>query len=384
MKRKYYKQCLFSLLFFISLGHTFAQQGIGTNKPNKSSILDLNSSSKGLLMPRVKLISTDNFAPITGIPTNEIHTANSTIVYNSVEAGNGETAVKPGYYYWEKVSSAVSGKWIRLSTSVDIDEMMLSGDVVGNINDNRVTKIQNVPVLNTLPTNGQVLQFIRNNWEPTTLPEVPISSVNNGLSLNNATVQLGGNLIKNTTISNTSNYNLILETTNTGNSGKLMITGLDKTKVQETNNSGTITGVSQHILAVDANNVVKALKATMPKFFYMPSIIVPTTSYQFTAVNTTAGESFNDSSRTGSLNLYERYKVQFGTTGTALQPSSPNAPSLPVLPASELHYYVTWYDVNVFESVRLDANGKMTYIVKAGADVTLGSFMNIIFAVKEN
>ena len=282
------------------------------------------------------------------------------------------------------MSSAVSGKWIRLSTSVDIDEMMLSGDVVGNINDNRVTKIQNVPVLNTLPTNGQVLQFIRNNWEPTTLPEVPISSVNNGLSLNNATVQLGGNLIKNTTISNTSNYNLILETTNTGNSGKLMITGLDKTKVQETNNSGTITGVTQHILAVDANNVVKALKATMPKFFYMPSIIVQTTSYQFTAVNTTAGESFNDSSRTGSLNLYERYKVQFGTTGTALQPSSPNAPSLPVLPASELHYYVTWYDVNVFESVRLDANGKMTYIVKAGADVTLGSFMNIIFAVKEN
>lgn len=384
MKRDCFKSCFLSFVLFLSIGSTFAQQGIGTNKPNKSSVLDLSSNTKGLLMPRVSLTSTTNFTPITGIPSNETHTANSTMVYNIATSGSDNTAVKPGYYYWDQSSRLVTGKWVRLTSNNDTDEVPLNGDVTGKLGDNKVTKIQNVPVLNTLPNNGQVLQYNGSNWLPTTLPLPTVTAANNGLNLNNSTIQLGGNLTKSTTITNTANYNLILETTSTGSTGKLMITGLDKTKVQETINTGSVSGITQHVLAVDANNVVRALKATMPKFFYMPSIIVPTTNSQFVAINTSAGESFNDANRTGILNLYERYKVQFGTTGTVLQPSSPNAPTLPVLPASELHYYVTWYDVNVFESVRLDANGKMTYVVKLGADVTLGSFMNIIFAVKEN
>ncbi|WCM41140.1 hypothetical protein MG290_09235 [Flavobacterium sp. CBA20B-1] len=236
---------------------------------------------------------------------------------------------------------------------------------------------------NTLTLNGSNQLVSTVNGVASSPAISVLSSASNGLNATNGDVKLGGNLTQNTIITNTSAFDLTLATTNSGSTGKLKITGLDKTKVQATTNSGTTTGVTEHLLAVGSDNVVKALKASMPKFFYMPSIIVPIAASQFTAINATAGESFSDVTRTGILNLYERYKAQFGTVGTATQPSSPSAPSLPVLPASELHYYVTWYDTTVFQSVSLDATGKMTYVVRVGVDVTVGSFMNIVFAVKE-
>jgi len=118
----------------------------------------------------------------------------------------------------------------------------------------------------------------------------------------------------------------------------------------------------------------------MPKFFYMPSIIVPTSTAQLTAYGAVASESFVDATRTGTLNLYLRYSNQFG--GATLIKSSAGAPALPVLAVSELNYYVTWFDSQVFNTVSLDVNGLLTYTVKANADVTVGSFMNIVFAVK--
>src|SRR5690554_5032749 len=201
--------------------------------------------------------------------------------------------------------------------------------------------------------------------------------VSNGLEKNATDViQLGGNLIKDTKITLDENE-LEIDATDSD----LIISGLDNTKVQATN---ATTGITDHLLAVDANNNVKALKAAMPKFFYMPSIIIPTDESHISdpVFGTLPGDSFEDGE--GTIDLYARYNAQFGTTGTATQPSSPDAPALPVLPASELHYYITWYDTTVFSSVAVDANGVMTYELLPTADVTMGSFMNIVFAVKED
>jgi len=68
--------------------------GIGTSSPDATSILDLTSSSKGLLAPRVALTaksgtSTPIVSPTTGL-----------IVYNTASAGAGGDAVTPGYYYF--------------------------------------------------------------------------------------------------------------------------------------------------------------------------------------------------------------------------------------------------------------------------------------------
>src|SRR5690554_417883 len=201
--------------------------------------------------------------------------------------------------------------------------------------------------------------------------------VSNGLEKNATDViQLGGNLIKDTKITLDENE-LEIDATDSD----LIISGLDNTKVQATN---ATTGITDHLLAVDANNNVKALKAAMPKFFYMPSIIIPTSEEQLDAPGSgkLTGDDFDNTSREGTINLYNRYAAQFG--GSTLIKSETAAPVLPVLPSGELYYYVTWYDTNVFTSVSVDDEGVLTYEVDENADITVGSFMNIVFAVKED
>ena len=107
----------------------------------------------------------------------------------------------------------------------------------------------------------------------------------------------------------------------------------------------------------------------MPKFFYMPSIIIPTDASQVSA-----GQTF------GEINLHQRYADQFGGGGLVNNPGATT--SLPILPANELDYYITWYDTNVFQNVSVSDSGVLTYDVLSNADVSVGSFMNIVFVVK--
>lgn len=80
--------------FFLSLGISKAQIGIGTNTPNPAAQLDVSSSNKGLLMPRVALVSLTSWSPLPATPTDGM------ILYNTATAGTGNTAVIPGFYYW--------------------------------------------------------------------------------------------------------------------------------------------------------------------------------------------------------------------------------------------------------------------------------------------
>ncbi|MDB5201169.1 MAG: hypothetical protein JWQ27_578 [Ferruginibacter sp.] len=80
---------------------TFSQVGIGTNSPNAAALLDLTSTDKGLLVPRVSLQQTSLAAPLAN------HVAGM-IVYNTNTAGN----VSPGFYIndgssWMSVSAAI-------------------------------------------------------------------------------------------------------------------------------------------------------------------------------------------------------------------------------------------------------------------------------------
>src|SRR5690606_9846855 len=205
----------------------------------------------------------------------------------------------------------------------------------------------------------------------------------NGLTVGTGThsdkdVKLGGDLIENTVI-NQDNFSLEIAT----NEEDLIISGLDKSEVQATVNGATTTGITQHLLAVDENNNVKALKAAMPKFFYMPSIIVPTSEEQLNnpASGQVTGDAFDDNTLQGTINLYGRYEAQFGTPMVS---NGGSTTTLPVLPATELDYHITWYDTNVFTLVSVSDSGVLTYTVDGNADITVGSFMNIVFSVKED
>ncbi len=68
--------------------------GIGTSSPSASAILDLTSSSKGFLPPRVALTAKSGTTSPIASPTTGL------IVYNTASAGAGGDAVTPGYYYF--------------------------------------------------------------------------------------------------------------------------------------------------------------------------------------------------------------------------------------------------------------------------------------------
>ncbi|MDQ1095423.1 MULTISPECIES: hypothetical protein [Chryseobacterium] len=108
------------------------------------------------------------------------------------------------------------------------------------------------------------------------------------------------------------------------------------------------------------NGISKWVGLTMPKFFYMPSILFDTTSL---------GAKTKD--------LYQLYYDQFTTPQAS---STGAAGKIPVLGKNDLEYYITYYDTNVFTNVSIDANGLMSYTVSNNA--TDASFMNIVFVVK--
>lgn len=94
----------FSLLCFCAFFcfRSFAQVGIGTPTPDASAALDITSSTKGFLPPRVLLSSTTVAAPVTA-PVEGL------IVYNTATTGN----VTPGLYVWNSTSLI----WDRINTT---------------------------------------------------------------------------------------------------------------------------------------------------------------------------------------------------------------------------------------------------------------------------
>ncbi|MGG5578813.1 hypothetical protein ACPDHL_15960, partial [Myroides sp. C15-4] len=186
---------------------------------------------------------------------------------------------------------------------------------------------------------------------------------NNGLqqnpnNANDTQIQLGGPLVRDTELALSGK--------------KLMLSGLNKDKTQAVSNNQ----INQHLVAVDAvTNEVKALKAAMPKFFYMPSIAVPTAASQATQT----GVSFDNAMRRGTIELYTIYQNQYGTTVK----SSPGAAVLPVLQATDLGYHVTFAS-DIFTVESITETGVLTYTVSASANGEGINFMNIVFTVNED
>jgi hypothetical protein len=122
------KSVLFSA-FVLTLGlaissASFAQVKIGPNPttidPNAMLQVDAEASGNraGILLPRVALTATNIAAPCAN------HVAGM-LVYNTVNAGSGNTAVYPGQYYndgaqWVRVTSIpVQRNWQAFTEGVD-------------------------------------------------------------------------------------------------------------------------------------------------------------------------------------------------------------------------------------------------------------------------
>lgn len=110
--KKYIIACT-ALLGMSFLGH--AQVGIGTKKPNASSMLDIVSEDKGILIPRIDLLNINNFQ-LVGDTKEE-----GTLIYNN----KAKTGVAVGFYYWTNTLNAGNGQW----------ELVTSQSIVNNLQD---------------------------------------------------------------------------------------------------------------------------------------------------------------------------------------------------------------------------------------------------------
>jgi len=117
---------LLPVILLCTIFSNHAQNNVGINDdnstPKASAILDVYSTTKGLLVPRIALTATTTAAPVT---TPEA----SLLVYNTATAGD----VVPGYYYWNGTSA-----WVRLLVGTDSQAGL-----------NLVTKSSNATLLKT-------------------------------------------------------------------------------------------------------------------------------------------------------------------------------------------------------------------------------------------
>lgn len=90
----------------VALAHAQVKIGDNPTTINSNSLLELESTDKGLLIPRLALSATNNAAPLAA------HVAGM-VVYNTATAGTSPNNVTPGYYYndgsqWSLVASSSS------------------------------------------------------------------------------------------------------------------------------------------------------------------------------------------------------------------------------------------------------------------------------------
>jgi hypothetical protein len=99
-----YLKLIVILILLLTTVSSQAQVGIGTTTPNASAKLDVTSTNKGFLPPRVTLTGTADVATIASPATG-------LMVYNTATAGTSPNNVIPGYYYWNGAA------WTRISNN---------------------------------------------------------------------------------------------------------------------------------------------------------------------------------------------------------------------------------------------------------------------------
>lgn len=124
---RYNRFIVFTCFLVMGLNTISAQVGAIKNNPDKSAVLDLSGSGKGLLIPRINLVS------LTDVVTIEDPVEGLT-VYNT----NANLVDGTGYYYW----SSNTWKRILVSEKTDIATWALPGNTsttssnyLGTVND---------------------------------------------------------------------------------------------------------------------------------------------------------------------------------------------------------------------------------------------------------
>ena len=183
MRRK-----LLNLAFLFIAGSSYAQLGIGVTKPNSSSQLEVSASDKGVLIPRIPLISTTDQSTITS------GNVNSLLVFNTSKTND----LTQGYYYWYE------DRWVRIFSSRDLESILeaieydfsfiIEGDFL-NVYDKEgdlitSVKVQDLNIVTKLVNNQNGTYTYTNESGVVSIIDVPASIINQFQDIiNNTNVQ---------------------------------------------------------------------------------------------------------------------------------------------------------------------------------------------------
>lgn len=258
------KNVLFYLVIafaILSSSSMMAQQGFGTNTPDKSAAVDIVSTKRGLLMPRIELTATDVAAPVT-------NPANSLMVYNTNTAGAGATAVTPGFYFWD------TDRWVRFvdadgvkTTTVSAgDGVTVTSEVDGNETDFKVSVTAGTAedmVMVTIEDPDNPGEFIT-SWVSYDDLLDDLLNVENGLTYDpdTNTLTLGGALTQPTTIETDGVNTLTITGLQAWDDDAAADGNLDDAKIVVMNPDGTLRTISYNDLVINADNGLNYDEAT--------------------------------------------------------------------------------------------------------------------------
>ena len=189
------KHFLLTALSFLVINYSaICQLGVGTTTPDNSAMLDVFSSNKGFLPPRVALTSTNLPGPIA-------NPAVGLLIYNTATSGSDSIKVLPGYYYWDGT------KWFAISKKGEVRGEMLywTGERWTTIplgaNGSVLTLCNGIPkwgscndsiVINSGPNSGQSIFVTYNDAVPSWAEGNLYSNTNVSQELPAATTPSGG------------------------------------------------------------------------------------------------------------------------------------------------------------------------------------------------
>ncbi|MBB4805553.1 hypothetical protein HNP38_000825 [Chryseobacterium defluvii] len=217
--------------------------GINTSSPDSNAVLDVVSSDKGLLPPRVSLTSTSSASPLTA------HVAGM-IVYNTATAGD----VTPALYYNDGTKWVLGGAGTPAATTnnlttsgntitsnvngisstapaINTNSLSLSGtSLTGTVNGIASNSLDLTPAITAATTNTLVSGGTGNNT---------ITSTVNGVSANTTAVK---------TVSNTSTGNSLSTTVNGIAGTTVPMINTNALSLSGTSLTGTVNGIASNSL----------------------------------------------------------------------------------------------------------------------------------------
>ena len=326
-KQKYLKQTVMKKITYtigfafamLTTSNAVAQQGFGTNRPDKSSAVEIKSPNKGLLIPRITLTSDTDVATIAS-------PANSLLIYNETTTGG----LHAGYYYFNQTQ----GKWIPFTDSLNQNNTTVTQDgqnlsVVPTATPNATGGTTTDYKVKITP--GTEKQFLATVLVGTELQTKWVSygdviEVTNGLTKTGNTIKLGGDLKEATTI-DTKAFDLFIKglSTTTTMTNKVIAVGDATTGKVEVATPQTIVaaGIDNNLTSLvnDMTSVVNGDTATAKIINSNDLSIAANTTILTSTVNGVADtQDLKDAIQTGQI----KYEVTAGT-GVAIDPAGSTA-----------------------------------------------------------